>query len=127
MSTQVQVQGNLQITDLLTGVTQLSKVISGIYPLSSVNTFAESLNIGTSPTTIFLPVTPTQVVFIHNLHATQTVTVTWTPNGGTSAAVCTLQPNGVIFFLESNAVSGITALSLQASGANTNVDYVLAG
>jgi hypothetical protein len=66
-------------------------------------------------------------VYIKNNHATNTVTVTWTPNGGASAVVQTLEPGSALILSQAVTAAGITALSLQASGASTPVEYILVG
>lgn len=126
MSIQSNFSGSIQLTDPNTGTVQLYKALTAIFT-GTISTVAESLSIGTSPTSIALPITPTQVVYIKNLHASNTVTVTWTPNSGSSNIVITLQPGSMILLNEANATSGISALSLTASGATTPVDYVLVG
>jgi hypothetical protein len=127
MAITVSLSGGIQITDVVTNNLTLSKTLAALSFLGSVSTFAETVNIPASPTSIALPVSPTQVVYVKNTHATQTLTVTWTPTGGASNVVVTLQPGAYILFAESNSTSGITALSLQGSGANTTAEYVLAG
>ncbi len=87
---------------------------------------ALSLSSGANAQT--LPVATTQFLYLKNTHATQNIIVTWTPQGGASAVVMTLQPNDWIMFSTSVASgSGITALSLNASGAATTCDLVLFG
>lgn len=120
-------QGSIQIVDLVTGLIQSNKTILATLGTATLATMADTLSVGTGATSIALPISPAQIVYLQNLHATQTITVTWTPNGGSSAVVGTLQPNGAIFLMEPNLVSGITALSVQASGASTPLLYILAG
>ena len=127
MALNISFQGSIQIVDLISGLIQSNKTILSSLGTATLATVADTLAVGTSPTSIALPVSPTQIVYLQNLHATQTITVTWTPNGGASAVVGTLQPNGVLFLIETNLTSGITALSVQASGAATPLLYVLAG
>jgi hypothetical protein len=88
---------------------------------------AQQQSIGTSPVTITLPGSPTTFVHMKNLHATNTVTVTWTPNGGSSNTVITLEPGGWIQTGSGVAsTGGITALSVVASATATPIEYVLA-
>ena len=126
MSIQSNFSGSIQLTDPNTGTVQLYKALAALYT-GTISTVAESLAIGTATSVIALPISPTQLVYVKNLHATNTVIATWTPNGGSSAVVCTLQPGSMILMNEANATSGITAFSLSASGASTPVDYVLVG
>jgi len=127
MALTVNSTGSISISDTVTNNLSVAKTITALLLSASTFVTAETVSIGTSPTSISLPISPVQTVYIRNTHATQTLTVTWTPNGGASNIVVTLQPNSWIMLSESNLTSGITALSLQASGANTTVEYILAG
>jgi len=91
MSVTVQLTGTITVTDNLTGSVQLQKQVIGGYT-GTISEFAQQQLIGTGSTTINLPISPTQFVYIKNLSASATVTVTWTPNGGASATIVTLQP-----------------------------------
>jgi len=124
MAVQAQLAGVISLTDNLAGSTQMQKSINLSY-LGTISEFAQSQQIGTSPTTIPLPGASVQFLYIKNLSANATLTVTWTPNGGAQAQVLPLQPGSLILFLESNSVSGITSLSLQASSAGTPCEYLL--
>jgi hypothetical protein len=118
--------GQLLVTDNL-GSNPLVKFLSGFQFKGTTQTYSQNQLIGASPTTITLPISPTQVIYVANLHATQTLTVTWTPNGGSSNVVVTLQPTAMILHVSPNVTSGITALSLQGSGASTNCEFILVG
>jgi hypothetical protein len=87
-------------------------------------TFGQA-NLAASLTPVTLPASPTQLFYAKHLGATGTITFTWTPVGSSSVVVQVLQPGGMLLFF--NPANGITALSVQASLANTPVDYVLAG
>ncbi len=126
MAISLTVSGTIQITDPNTGTLTVSKSISQGFA-GTVSSQGESVKFGTSPTTVTLPISPTQVVYIANQSSANTLTVTWTPNGGASNVVCTLQPLSTLLLTEANVTSGITALSITASGANTPVDFLLAG
>lgn len=127
MASQISFAGTITITDPVTGTVTLVKIVSSVLATGTVSSFAEGLLIGTSPVTISLPINPTQFVYIRNSHATQTLQVTWTPNGGSSAIVDVLQPGSFLILSEQNLVSGISALSVVANGTATPIDYVLAG
>src|SRR6516164_3053089 len=127
MAISVNASAGVSISDTVTNNLTFVKTITALITSLSTWTQAETINIGTGATSITLPIAAVQTVYIRNTHASQTLTVTWTPNGGASAVVCTLQPNSWILLSESNTTSGITALSLQASAANTPVEYILAG
>ena len=126
MSILVSVAGTIQVADPNTSTLSISKVLSQSFT-GTISSQGESVAFGTSPTSITLPINPTQVVYIANLHATNTITVTWTPRSGASAVISTIQPIGFILMAETNTTSGITALSITASGAGTPVDFFLAG
>lgn len=119
--------GNITITDGSTGMIALSKALSGLAVTGTSFGEVSPASIGTSPTSISLPVSPTNFVYIKNTHATQTLTITWTPNGGSSNAVVTLKPSSSIILTEAASGVGITALTLTGSGAATSCEYILAG
>lgn len=117
--------GNLQLTTGQTGDGAMAIAFASLFALT--NFLVEpALSVPNSPTSVTLPGSPAKVVFIQNLHATQTLTVTWTPNGGASNPVVTLQPGEFILLGGVSASGGITALSLQGSGAGTTTKLVLA-
>jgi hypothetical protein len=128
MSVSVSLTGSIKASDSVSGTIALSKVLTALSTAATSFSEAQSLSIGAAPTAITLPVSPATFLYIKNLHATQTITVTWTPNGGASNVVLTLQPGAYISFGEVvQGLSGITALSVQASGASTPIEYVLGG
>jgi hypothetical protein len=100
MSISATLYGNIQLTDSTTNAKVFTKSLLSLLMIGSSFSETNQGSIGTSPTSIALPVSPTQFVYVKNLHATQTLTVTWTPTGGTSAVVQTLQPGSVIIFIE---------------------------
>lgn len=114
----------IQIIDS-NGSQQTKGVTTSVQGTSYVDT--NGLKIGTSPVSIGLPISPITYLYLKNLHATQIITVTWTPNGGSSNVVKTIQPGGVIEFTDANGAGGITALSVVANGANTPIEYILLG
>ncbi len=128
MSVTASLSGNLKITDNLTGSTALSKVLNNAYT-GTVENYGQSVIIGTTPVSIALPLSPTQFLYVKNLSSTlgTTVTATWTPTGGSSNAVVTLDPNALIIFSEVVTSNGITALSLVSNQAGTPVEYILVG
>lgn len=127
MSISTALNGTIVITDTVTNNLITTKTLATVTFLGSVSSIAETVSIGTSPVSISLPVATTQVVYVKNTHPTQTLTVTWTPNGGSSNPVVTLEPNGVILFSEPSSGGGITALTLTGSGAGTTAEYLLVG
>lgn len=126
MSIQVTVAGTIQVIDPNTGTLNLVKTLAQSFN-GTVSSQGESVKIGVSPTSLTLPISPVQIVYIANLSIGNTITVTWTPFGGLSNTVQVLQPLGAILMMNSNTTSGVSAISLLASGANTPVDFFLAG
>lgn|SRR6266850_211774 len=114
----------IQITDNLTGSITSQKSVVGSYT-GTIATEGQNVIIGTSPTTITLPGSPTNFVYIKNLSSSATLTATWTPNGGASNVVITLEPTSFIILDESITGAGITALSVTASAITTPIEYTL--
>ena len=127
MAILVTLNGTVTVNDVVTNTLQTLKTLTGFQFTGSVSTIGEVVSIPNSPTAIALPVSPAQFVYIKNTHLSQILTVTWTPNGGSSAVVIALQPGSEIQFLETTTTAGITALSLQGSAAGTTCEYLLAG
>lgn len=115
----------ITITDNLTNSVQLQKQVVGTYT-GTLSEFAQQVSLASGSTSITLPGSPVNFVYLRNLSTSATVIVTWTPNGGASNVVCTLQPGAFLILNESNATSGITALSLNASVSSTPVEFILA-
>ena len=128
-------QSNITAVDSVTGTVQYVKPLSPasapVQMLGTAFAEAQSLNIGTSPVNLTLPISPALYVYIKNLStaATATVTVTWTPTGGASAIVTTLGPNEFLLRAGNNTVAntGITALTVVANTALTPIEYLLGG
>lgn len=127
MSQLITLAGTVTISDVVTNNLSLTKILQGLNYTASVSTVGEAVSIGTGSTSIALPISPTQFIYIKNTHATQTLLITWTPTGGSSVAGPVLQPGAAIILIESNVTSGITALALTGSGAGTICEYILAG
>jgi len=127
MAITISIVGSINITDGQTGTVAYTKLFAGLAMTGSAFTELQTASIGTSPVSISLPISPTQFVYIKNLHPSQTLSVTWTPNGGGLNPVVTLEPGSAITFLEAAGGAGITALSLTGSGAGTTAEFVLGG
>src|SRR5271166_2018705 len=127
MAITLSINGNIQVTDNTTNAIAFTKALTAISTSGTIYTEAQTVNIGTSPTALTLPISPSNFVYIKNLHATNTLTVTWTPTGGASNPVVTLQAGASIVMVEPSGASGISALTVTASGANTNIEYILGG
>lgn len=71
---------------------------------------------------------PLQVMLKHT-GQTGTITVVWTPNGGSSATVIVLGPGDMIAFWQTttNAAYGISALALTASVSTTPFELFIGG
>ena len=124
MAETVTLAATINLVDSTTGAYQKTVNIAFAGTIAAV---ANGVLIPNSPTSITLPIAAVNFVYIKNNHATNTLTVTWTLNGGASEPVVTLEPGSAIILSESVTGAGITALSLQASGANTPVEYILVG
>lgn len=128
MSVTISLTGSIKATDSVSGTIGLSKVLTALATPGTFFTEASNASVGTSPSTVTLLTNPSTFLYIKNTHATQTLTVTWTPNGGASNPVLTLQPGAFICFGEvANGFSGITGLSLTGSGAGTTFEYIIGG
>jgi hypothetical protein len=127
MSVTATLTGSITLTDSVGTTGSLNKVLTALANTGTTSEFAQSLSLSSGANPITLPVSPVQFLYLKNTHASNTVIVTWTPNGGASNIVLTLQPGSTIIFVETNAVSGITALSLNASGTPTTVEMILEG
>jgi hypothetical protein len=127
MAITAQLAGTIQLTDTSTNSTIFYKQLLNLLMTGTSFQETQAASIGTSPVSIALPVSPTNFLYVKNLHATQTLTVTWTPNGGSSAVVQTLEPGSALLLIQTSLTAGITALSLTGSGAATTCEYILAG
>lgn len=127
MSQTSSIVGTVQVTDSVTGTVPLQKNLVGLAFTGTNAAVVQSQNIGTATVTFTLPVSPVQFLYVKNLHGSQTVTVTWTPTGGASNPVLTLEPSAALMFCEPASGGGITAMQVVASGASTPIEYLLAG
>jgi hypothetical protein len=87
--------------------------------------YSSAFNITTSSTPLILPVTPVQFVYIKNIGSTNNLQVTWTPTGGASAIIQTLTPGSPITFGQFTTGQGVTAISVQAITAATQIEYII--
>lgn len=126
MAVTASILGTLQVTDNLSGSVALSKLLNFAF-VGSVEAYAQSLTTSTSPLSILLPVNPTQFVFFHNLDTVNSVIVTWTPNGGSSNVIQTLDPGAVIILCQNTTTNGVSALQVQASANTPAIEYILVG
>jgi hypothetical protein len=128
MSVTAAIRGSITVTDNLTGSTSLSKPVNNSYT-GDLSVYGQSVVVGTTSYVVALPNNLAEFVYIKNLSATAgtTLTVTWTPNTGTTVNVITLDPGGMIQFCEGTTNNGISALSLVSSQPGTFVEFILVG
>lgn len=119
-------KGTISITDNITGSVALSKPVNNAYS-GTVESYGQSVIVGTTSSTITLPGSPAEFIYIKNLSTTSgtNLTVTWTPEGGSSANVITLDPGALMVVTEVTLVNGISALSLISNQSGTPVEYIL--
>lgn len=113
-----------------TGTTVARRVFTSSDTAPTVGEWREGNLINNSLTSISLPVAQVRQVLIRNTHATATITVTWTPNGGASAVAGVIGPGDELSMWSqaTGASYGISALSLQSSAAsNTTFEMFLGG
>lgn len=127
MSAFMQVSGNVILNTGQVGDSQLTMALASLFNSASV-LIEPALAVGTSPITVTLPGSPVKGVYIQNNHATQTLTIVWTRNGGTADQdVYVLQPGEFILIGgQSGASGGLTSLKLNGSGAGTTTKLALA-
>lgn len=127
MSVQIQFKGNVVCQDTVTDSISFSDPVNITSAVGTTFTNTNALTISTTPVAITLPTSPVLFLYIQNTHLTNTVTVTWTPNGGASNPSITLAPGSFIAFSEATATNGITALTVVGSATATTLRYILAG
>ena len=126
MAITVNINGNIQVGDTSSGTTLLQKLLTGLSTSGVAFSELSPFTVTNSPTAVTLPVSPVKFLYLKNTDLSATIQVTWTPSGGSSNIVLTLQPQSAIIFIEA-AAGGITALSLESSGASSAVEMILAG
>src|SRR6185503_6610116 len=129
MSVTAGIRGSITVTDNLTGSTSLSKAVNNSFT-GDLSSIGQQVIVGTTPYVVSLPNNLAQFVYVKNLATAQgtTVTVTWTPNAGTSATVVTLDAGAMCLFAETGSNgNGISAMSLVSNQLGTNVEFILAG
>jgi hypothetical protein len=123
---QAVISGSVQVSTGVQGDSTLSELFQALFNANNIVDEPAYACPGTV-TVQTLPGSPTKVAYIQNNHATQTLTVTWTPNGGSSAVAIILQPGEfIILGGQTGASGGVTALSLTGSGAGTTTRMILA-
>jgi hypothetical protein len=120
------ISGSISVTDNVTGSVALSQLQNFSY-VGSVFEYTNQGSVGTSPTSITLPIAAVQFLKIQNLSTSTTLAVTWTKNSGSSVAIITLDAGGVIEYCETTTSNGITALTLTGGASATPYSMILAG
>lgn len=107
----------------------LSRILGPITFPGTSGELAQGIVVGTSPVSLALPTSPALQVLIRNTHAANSLTVTWTPAGGSSAVVQVLAPGGLVAVWApvSATGAGVTAISLTGSAAGTTAEVFLGG
>jgi len=127
MSVTASLTGAVNVNDSASGTVTYSHQLSGLAFTGTVAGLVQSMSVTNSATTITLPVSPVQFLYLKNTHASQTLAVTWTPNGGSANPVITLQPGSAIILAEAASGAGITQLQVSGSAASTTIEYILEG
>jgi hypothetical protein len=127
MAGSAQSSGNLVLTTGQTGDGALALAFSSLFNLT--NFLVEpAFAVHAAGDTITLPGSPAKVVFVQNLHATQTLSVAWTAGGTTVATILLVLQPGEFILLggQSGGSGGITALKLTGSLDGTTAKIVAA-
>lgn len=132
MAIVITMSGAISVADnSTTNPSPYQKSLTGLNFTGSSVEIYQTLSFGTSPTSVTLPISPAQYVYIKNLSATggNTLSIAWTIEGGSSEPVIVLQGGGFVIFGETvvSASTGITALAITASGASTPAELIIAG
>jgi hypothetical protein len=127
MTASVSLNGNIQATDNVTGTVALTKIFSGL--VCTANAFLENAagSCDTSGEVQSLPVSTVNFVYVKNLHATQTISVSVTPSGGSLEPACVLPPSSAFIYVASASGGGLTEVKLIGSGSGTTFESVFAG
>ncbi len=111
------------------GTNILNRLIGAISYAGIVGMFSDGLLTVTTAVVQTLPTATVLNYLLHNTHATATITITATPQGGSSAVVAVVPQGGV--FLNwcpvTNTSAGYTAISLTASVANATFEQFIGG
>lgn len=81
----------------------------------------------TSSHALDLPTTEVNQVYIHNTHASATLTITGTVTGGASQTVCKIAPGGVFVVWQPVAGKGFSALAYQSDTSGATFEMFLGG
>ena len=102
---------------------------------ATVSFYDSFYQVGVGASNLVLPATIIYVCYVKNLHTTNNILVTVTPNGGTAGSGEIIAPGGVYQYFQatenagtaiSGVTNGLTAVTLTASGASTSAEILLA-
>jgi hypothetical protein len=128
----VQISGaSLQVIDNTAQLVRINTVVATMVASATASFYESYFQVGAGSTSLVLPVSPVWAVYIKNLHASNTVSVTCTPTGGNAWVSPIVLPAGGVFmywvpYASNPATGGFSVISLQASGAATPVEILLA-
>lgn len=111
----------------LSGVPIINRQIGFTSYNGTVGVFTNAILTDTNAHSQTLPTTNVLQFYFKNTHATATITLTWTPQGGSSNVVKAVGPGGIVSFWETTTGSGITALSIQSNTSNATYEMFLGG
>jgi len=112
------------------GQTLARRVASVSDTAATVGQFIAGNLINTNQTSITLPILQVRQLWVHNTDSAATLTVIWTPNGGTETTTgIVLGPTDQIMFWHTTTGStkGISSLKLTASEANATFEVFVGG
>ena len=97
---------------------------------ATVGEFRAGNLIDTSETSISVPVAQVRQLWVRNTDSAATITVKWTPNGGTETTTgIVLGPNDqiMLWHTTTGSTKGISSVKLTASEANATYEIYLGG
>ena len=112
------------------GQTLARRVASVSDAAATVGQFRAGNLTDTSETSISLPVTQVRQLWVRNTDTVATITVKWTPNGGTETATgVVLGPTDqiMLWHTTTGSTKGISSVKLTASEANATFEIYLGG
>lgn len=123
---------NIQVIDNAASIQRVNSPIATILAQVAASFYdAYFLVPNAAPVSLVLPAATVWVVFIRNISGTNTVSVTATPAGGAAwTSPLVLVPNSIFLYMATFATNpgagGLTAISIQSSGATTYAEILLA-
>lgn len=120
------INGTISVTDNQSGSLAQALAIVASY-VGSVSEYYPAFSVSTGGSAVTFPITALQFVYVKNLSTTATMTVAWTPQGGSSNTAIKLDPGGFTMFGETTTSNGITAMTLTSSSGTITAQMILAG